>query len=140
MTAGDRAEPIQAAGGVLWRDSGDERQFAVIHRPKYDDWTLPKGKLDPGETHEQAAVREVSEETGFSVELGAGLGETFYEHDDRPKLVRYWSMRAVDGRFQPNREVDDIRWLPLNAARRLLTYDRDRAILDRFTGGDAPGD
>jgi 8-oxo-dGTP diphosphatase len=140
VTAGDRAEPIQAAGGVLWRDSGYERQFAVIHRPKYDDWTLPKGKLDPGETHEQAAVREVSEETGFSVELGAGLGETFYEHDDRPKQVRYWSMRAVDGRFQPNREVDDIRWLPLDGARRLLTYDRDRAILDRFTGGDAPGD
>jgi 8-oxo-dGTP pyrophosphatase MutT (NUDIX family) len=140
VTAGDRAEPIQAAGGVLWRDSGDRRQFAVIHRPKYDDWTLPKGKLDPGETHEQAAMREVSEETGFSVELGAGLGETLYEHDDRPKHVRYWGMRAVGGRFQPNREVDDIRWLPLDEARRLLTYDRDRAILDRFTGGGAPGD
>jgi 8-oxo-dGTP pyrophosphatase MutT (NUDIX family) len=85
-------------------------------------------------------MREVSEETGFSVELGAGLGETFYEHDDRPKHVRYWGMRAVGGRFQPNREVDDIRWLPLDEARRLLTYDWDRAILDRFTGGGAAGD
>ena len=135
MTAGEPAEQIEAAGGVLWRQSGDQRQFAIIHRPKYDDWTLPKGKLDPGETHEQAAMREVSEETGFSVELGAGLGETFYEHDDRPKRVRYWAMRAAGGQFRPNAEVDDIRWLPPEDARRLLTYERDRAVLDRFTDG-----
>jgi 8-oxo-dGTP diphosphatase len=135
VTVGEPAEPIEAAGGVLWRQSGDQRQFAIIHRPKYDDWTLPKGKLDPGETHEQAAMREVSEETGFSVELGAGLGDTFYEHDGRPKRVRYWSMRAAGGQFRPNTEVDDIHWLPLEDARRLLTYERDRAVLDRFTEG-----
>jgi 8-oxo-dGTP pyrophosphatase MutT (NUDIX family) len=123
---------IEAAGGVLWRQRGDEREFAVIHRPKYDDWTLPKGKLDPGESHEQAAVREVAEETGFSAELGPDLGETVYKHNARPKRVRYWGMRALAGRFQANSEVDDVRWLPLDDARNILTYSRDRVVLDRF--------
>lgn len=122
---------VEAAGGVLWRERGGERDFAVIYRPKYDDWTLPKGKLDPGESHEQAALREVAEETGFSAELGDGIGETTYEADGRAKRVRYWSMRAVSGQFRPNREVDDLRWLRRDDARRLLTYDRDREILDR---------
>jgi 8-oxo-dGTP diphosphatase len=130
MTA-DFAEPIEAAGGVLWRQHGEDCDFAVIHRPKYDDWTLPKGKLDPGESHEQAALREVAEETGFSAELGAGIGETVYVADGRTKRVRYWSMRAVGGQFRPNREVDDLRWLRRDDARRLLTYDRDREMLDR---------
>ena len=127
---------IEAAGGVLWREDGGERQLAVIHRPKYDDWTLPKGKLDPGESHERAAVREVVEETGHAAELGADLGEILYEHDDRPKRVRYWSMRAVSGRFVPNREVDELRWLRPDDARRLLSYDRDREIVDRFLDRD----
>lgn len=135
MTSGDPVDTIEAAGGVLWRQRGEQRHFAIIHRPKYDDWTLPKGKLDPGETHEEAALREVAEETGFSAELGAGLGDTVYEHADRPKRVRYWSMRAVGGRFRPNSEVDDLRWVPLDDARRLLSYDRDRAVLDRFVEG-----
>lgn len=122
---------VEAAGGVLWRERGGERDFAVIHRPKYDDWTLPKGKLDPGESHEQAALREVAEETGFSAELGDELGETTYTAKGRAKRVRYWSMRALGGQFRPNKEVDDLRWVPLDDARRLLTYDRDRTILDR---------
>jgi 8-oxo-dGTP diphosphatase len=123
---------IEAAGGVLWRDGGAGREFAVIHRPKYDDWTLPKGKLEEGETHEQAAVREVGEETGYQVELGSRLGAIGYLHRARPKRVEYWGMRAVDGTFVGNREVDELRWLHLDAARRLLTYERDRDVLDRF--------
>jgi 8-oxo-dGTP pyrophosphatase MutT (NUDIX family) len=132
MTTGSDETMIQAAGGVLWREHGGQPQLAVIHRPKYDDWTLPKGKLDPGESHDRAALREVAEETGFSAELGVDLGEVHYEHDDRPKRVRYWSMRALSGRFEPGDEVDDLRWLPPDDARRLLSYDRDREIVERF--------
>jgi 8-oxo-dGTP pyrophosphatase MutT (NUDIX family) len=133
-------DTIEAAGGVLWRQRGDQREFAVIHRPKYDDWTLPKGKLDPGESHEQAAVREVAEETGFSAELGPDLGETVYEHNARPKRVRYWGMRALGGRFQDNNEVDDLRWLALDDARQILTYRRDRIILERFVDSSVSRD
>jgi 8-oxo-dGTP diphosphatase len=127
-----RDDMIEAAGGVLWRAEGRQQQLAVIHRPRYDDWTLPKGKLDPGEDYEAAALREVAEETGHAAELGADLGEIFYEHDDRPKRVRYWSMRAVGGRFAPNREVDELRWLQADEAKQLLSYDRDRQVVDRF--------
>jgi 8-oxo-dGTP pyrophosphatase MutT (NUDIX family) len=127
---------IHAAGGVLWRDDDDAARCAVIHRPKYDDWTLPKGKLDPGETHEQAAVREVHEETGWRAEVGVGLGEINYIHNGRPKIVLYWAMQAVDGRFEPNDEVDELRWMVPDLARALLTYDRDREVLDRFLAAD----
>lgn len=123
---------IEAAGGVLWRPSNGGRQFAVIHRPRYDDWTLAKGKLDPGETHQQAAVREVAEETGYDVDLGPDLGEITYLHNARPKRVRYWGMRAAAGSFDVNSEVDDLRWLDFDRARQVLTYDRDREVLDRF--------
>ncbi|HEX6256262.1 MAG TPA: NUDIX hydrolase [Euzebyales bacterium] len=137
MPSGSSA--IQAAGGVLWRADDDARRCAVIHRPKYDDWTLPKGKLDPGETHEQAAVREVHEETGWRAEVGVGLGEVHYFHNGRPKTVIYWAMQAVDGRFQPNDEVDELRWMVPDLARALLTYDRDREVLDRFLAADVAG-
>lgn len=130
---------IEAAGGVLWRDEGAGREFAVIHRPKYDDWTLPKGKLEHGETHEQAAVREVREETGFEVDRGHCVGEIVYEHGGRRKRVRYWGMRAVDGEFAVNHEVDELRWLPLDVARDLLTHARDRDVLDRFMEHRATG-
>ncbi len=129
----ETSDPIEAAGGVLWRsEGGDGRRYAVIHRPKYDDWTLPKGKLDVGENHRDAAVREVWEETGWETEVGEELGEVSYEHRGRPKRVAYWAMQAVRGSFSPNSEVDELRWLPLTAARDLLTYARDREILDRF--------
>ena len=127
-----RAETIEAAGGVLWRGGDDGLRYAIIHRPKYDDWSLPKGKLDPGETHEQAAVREVEEETGWQAERGVELGVITYEHDGRPKRVEYWGMRAIDGSFVPNDEVDELRWLPQDEARALLSYDRDRDVFDRF--------
>jgi len=103
----------------------------VVHRPKYDDWTLPKGKLDDGESAEEAAVREVEEETGLEVTLGDELPSTDY-HDryGRPKNVRYWIMDVAGGEFHPNREVDEVRWLPVEDAKAALTYPRDRGVLD----------
>jgi 8-oxo-dGTP diphosphatase len=120
------SEEVQAAGGVVVRDG----RVAVVHRPKYEDWTLPKGKLDPGEDFEEAALREVEEETGLRCELGRELPSTHY-HDskDRPKVVRYWEMTPVGGEFVPNSEVDALRWLEPDEAAGLLTYDRDREVL-----------
>jgi 8-oxo-dGTP diphosphatase len=131
---------IAAAGGVLWRMREGRREFAIIHRPKYDDWTLAKGKLDPGETYDQAAMREVGEETGFAAELGDEIGEVRYEHRGRTKRVRYWEMRALSGRFEVNNEVDGLRWLPVDQALALLTYERDQEILGRFVNVDARRD
>ena len=113
---------VEAAGGVVRRDG----RIAVVHRPRYDDWSLPKGKLDPGESWEQAALREVREETGLECELGKELSSTSY-HDrkGRSKLVRYWLMEPVGGEFTPNDEVDELRWLTPAEAARVLTYPRD---------------
>ena len=120
------SEEVQAAGGVVVRDG----RVAVVHRPKYEDWTLPKGKLDPGEDFEEAALREVEEETGLRCELGRELPSTHYrDSKDRPKVVRYWQMTPVAGEFEPNSEVDELRWLEPDEAARLLTYDRDREVL-----------
>ena len=117
---------VRAAGGVVRRDG----EILVIHRPKYDDWSLPKGKLDEGESWEEAAVREVEEETGFRCSLGAELGSTSYtDSHGRPKTARYWLMRPEDGEFEPTDEVDEIAWLsPADAAER-LTYEHDRFLL-----------
>jgi 8-oxo-dGTP pyrophosphatase MutT (NUDIX family) len=126
---------VLAAGGVVHRRTPDgETEVLVIHRPKYDDWSLPKGKLDPGEEAEDAALREVEEETGLRTTLGPELATTEY-HDryGRPKQVRYWTMEVDGGRFRQNKEVDEVRWLPVPAARRLLSYDHDRKVLDRLT-------
>ncbi len=116
------APEVRAAGGLIVRDG----LVVVVHRPRYDDWSLPKGKLDPGETFEQAAVREVREETGLECELGEELSSTSY-HDrkGRSKLVRYWLMDPVGGEFAPNDEVDELRWLTPAEAAELLTYPRD---------------
>ena len=117
---------VEAAGGVVVRDG----QVALVHRPRYDDWTLPKGKLDPGESFEGAAVREVEEETGLRAHPLRELPSTSYEVNGRPKIVRYWLMEADEaGPFLPNEETDELRWLPLDEAMRLLTYDRDRDVL-----------
>jgi 8-oxo-dGTP diphosphatase len=123
---------IEAAGGVVV--DGDGR-FAVVHRPRYDDWTLPKGKLDPGETFEQAALREVWEETGLRCTLVRELPSTEYTVRGRPKVVRYWLMSVEsDPGFAPNDEVDELRWLSPADAAALLTYDRDREVLEAAAG------
>jgi 8-oxo-dGTP diphosphatase len=116
---------VKAAGGVVRRDG----RIAVVHRPRYDDWSLPKGKLDPGESFEEAALREVREETGFECELGEELSSTSY-HDrkGRSKIVRYWLMDPVGGEFEPNDEVDEMRWLTPAEAVDLLTYPRDAEL------------
>ena len=122
---------IEAAGGVVWKvtPKGSQRVL-LVHRPRYDDWSLPKGKLDPGETHRHAALREVEEETGLRCRTGEELPEVRYaDRKGRPKRVRYWSMEPVDGEFEPNDEVDEVRWLPVDEAGAMLSYAHDRAVL-----------
>ncbi len=104
---------------------------AVVHRPKYDDWSLPKGKLDPGETWEQAALREVEEETGLRCILAEPLDPTRYtDRKGRPKEVRYWRMEVTaDTGFEVSDEVDKLRWVPLDEAQELLTHPHDRALV-----------
>ncbi|MEU6880911.1 NUDIX hydrolase [Streptomyces sp. NPDC046712] len=125
---------ILAAGCVLWRPapSGQGIEIALVHRPKYDDWSHPKGKLKRGETAEECAVREVQEETGQSCVLGPRLPTARYLAQGRPKEVTYWSARALGGTFTPTTEVDRVAWLPLAAARRRLTQPRDRDLLDEL--------
>jgi 8-oxo-dGTP diphosphatase len=128
------ARIIEAAGGVLWRPAGTEIsaevEIALVHRPKYDDWSLPKGKLVKDEHPVVGAVREVREETGTLGVPGRPMGEIHYLKQGVPKRVRYWAMRAEEGRFQPNAEVDELVWLPPGEARQRLLPERDRAILD----------
>ena len=121
---------VRAAGGVLMRPGGSGPEVAVIHRPKYEDWTLPKGKLDEGESFEQAALREVEEETGMTAELGPELSSVSYrDRKGRSKLVRYWRMEAVDGEFEAGSEVDEVRWLDPEGARKLLSYEHDAELV-----------
>ena len=132
---------VQAAGGAVWRRAGDGAvEVLVVHRPRYDDWTLPKGKLEAGETHADAALREVAEETGLRCALGPELPATSYrDRRDRPKTVRYWAMTPVSGRFSPTDEVDELRWLAVADARAILTYERDRPVLDALAASVSPG-
>ena len=131
------ADPeVRAAGGVVWRRAGGGPEIAVVHRPRYDDWSLPKGKLDAGESFEQAALREVEEETGLRCTLGAFLGETSYrDRKGREKVVRYWAMEAADGDFDPDDEVDEVRWATPAAAAEILTYGFDRELVQRAADG-----
>ncbi|ASQ95430.1 NUDIX hydrolase [Streptomyces sp. 11-1-2] len=124
---------VLAAGCVLWRRSphGGGLEIALVHRPRYDDWSHPKGKLKPGEDALHGAVREVVEETGMGCAPGAVLPTVHYMANGRPKEVRYWAAEAVDDEiFVPNREVDRLLWLPPDAARRRLSYDHDRTLID----------
>lgn len=118
---------VNAAGGVVLRDE----RICLVHRPRYDDWTLPKGKLDPGESFEAAALREVWEETGLRCRLGDELEAVVYrDHKGREKLVRYWRMEVVgDDGFDPNDEVDELRWVAPGDARELLSYEHDRRLV-----------
>jgi 8-oxo-dGTP diphosphatase len=102
----------------------------LVHRPKYDDWTFPKGKLQAGETDEECAIREVEEETGLRCTLDRELASTSYrDRHGRPKRVRYWAMTPLAGSFVPHGEVDEVRWLDLGTAERILSYTRDRDVL-----------
>ncbi len=124
---------MRAAGGIITRVSGDgERQTLLIHRPRYDDWSFPKGKCDSEEeSYKQASLREVLEETGFRCELGAKLEAVEYvDRQGRSKRVQYWEMAVVDGQFAPNDEVDKIKWLPFDRAIDRLTNKRDRRLLE----------
>ncbi|MEV4318354.1 NUDIX hydrolase [Actinocrispum sp. NPDC049592] len=120
---------IAAAGAVVWRAGA----LAVVHRPRYDDWSLPKGKLDRGETIAQAAVREVAEETGLRVVLGRRLNTVRYSVGDVEKQVDYFAARATGGAFRPNDEVDELRWLTVDEASEMLSHPQDRAVLAEFT-------
>jgi 8-oxo-dGTP pyrophosphatase MutT (NUDIX family) len=120
---------VNAGGGVVWRRAGDGVEVAVVHRPRYEDWSLPKGKVDPGETFEQAALREVEEEIGVRCRLRAELPPVAYDVAKGRKVVRYWLMEPESGEFVPNEEVDEVRWLSPAEAEELLTYDHDRALV-----------
>jgi 8-oxo-dGTP diphosphatase len=121
---------VLAAGGLVRRDG----EIAVVHRPKYDDWSLPKGKLDEGEDFAEAALREVWEETGLRCTLGREIGDaTYTDNKDRSKLVRYFEMRPEEGEFTPNDEVDELRWLPVADARDLLSYEFDRELVSKLS-------
>ncbi|MFF8972514.1 NUDIX hydrolase [Streptomyces sp. NPDC014995] len=124
--------PVQAAGCVLWRRSpvDGELEICLVHRPKYDDWSHPKGKLKRGEDHLAGAVREVAEETGYTARPGAPLPTVRYSAQGRPKEVRYWAAESVSGGFTPNDEVDRVLWLSPTAARARLTQPRDRTLVD----------
>jgi 8-oxo-dGTP pyrophosphatase MutT (NUDIX family) len=123
---------IAAAGGVLARGRGTGLEIALVHRPRYDDWTLPKGKVEPGETELAAAVREVREETGAQVAASRRITRVHYLVDDVPKTVTYWAMRDDGGAFTPGTEVDAMEWLPTAKAAQRLTHDTDRTVLREF--------
>jgi 8-oxo-dGTP diphosphatase len=119
---------VRAAGGVVLRDGA----VLLVHRPQYDDWTFPKGKLDPGESWQDAARREVEEETGLDCEPGEEVGRSFYtDSRDRSKEVRYYLMEP-SGEPVARNEIDEVRWVALEQADAVLSYDRDRDLLGRL--------
>jgi len=125
---------VRAAGGIVTRSGrGGRAEILLIHRPQYDDWTLPKGKAKPRESDERCALREVEEETGLACALGEELAVSDYEDGSgRPKRVRYFAMTPLDGAVaRPQNEIDDVRWLTRKRALALLTYGRDVEVLER---------
>jgi len=130
----DEAQPeVRAAGGVVWRrSSSGVPEVAIIHRPAYDDWSLPKGKAEDGESGPETALREVMEETGLRCSLGPEAGHQRYrDRHGGTKEVRYWLMRPIDGSFEPTSEVDRFAWASIPEALDRLTYPRDREMLRR---------
>jgi 8-oxo-dGTP diphosphatase len=119
---------VRAAGGIVVRDG----RVLLVHRPRYDDWSFPKGKLDEGESWEEAALREVEEETGLRATLGEELGRTQYAVAQGPKEVRYYRMTA-DGEPRAQNEVDEVRWVALAEAAELLSHERDRSLLAKVS-------
>ena len=136
----DVTSEVRAAGAVVLRREDGRARTVLVHRPRYDDWSFPKGKLHEGESFEAAAEREVSEETGLDGRIDAELPPSRYvDAAGNPKIVRYWTMEVSDGRdLRPTLEVDEARWFTLEEAREILSYDRDRSVLDTVTAHDAP--
>lgn len=127
---------ILAAGGVVWRKGSSDLEFLIVHRPRYHDWTLPKGKLDNGESLMQAAYREVEEETGYRCRIGPKLATTdYFTSNGNHKSVHYWAMEAAKGDFTPNSEVDKAEWLSAREAIVRLTYEHDRRLVTDLPGG-----
>lgn len=129
------ARPTFASGAVLWRQvNGGELEIAVVHRPRYDDWSLPKGKVDPGENLPGTAIREIKEETGFDATLGWLLGYVHYPVSSRTKVVYYWTAEVTSGEFIKNDEVDELRWVSVETAHELLSYDVDSQVVKAAEG------
>jgi 8-oxo-dGTP diphosphatase len=126
------SEAVRAAGGLVCRrDEHGATEIVLVHRPAYDDWSFPKGKLEPGEREEDAATREVEEETGLRCRLEREVATTRYrDARGRPKTVRYWLMTPVGGRLEAANEIDEAQFVPIAEANVLLTYQRDRELLD----------
>jgi len=132
-SADPKAFEVRAAGGVVYRSFDRDVELVVVHRQRYDDWTFPKGKSEPGETDEQTALREVLEETGLSCVLGQELPSvTYFDHTHRSKIVRYWEMTVLSGDFVENDEVDELLWVSPAQAGERLTYDHDVDVLSEF--------
>lgn len=140
------ARPTFAAGAVIWRFAKDaaasapsapestDVEIALIHRPRYDDWSLPKGKVDPGENLPGTAMREILEETGFEVRLGWLLGYVHYPVGSRTKVVYYWTAQHLSGEFEANDESDELRWVSPAEAKELLSYEADLKVVDAALG------
>ncbi len=128
---------VRAAGAVITRGEGNAREYLLVHRSYRDDWSFPKGKLDPAEDIAGAAIREVREETGYAIQLGLPLPTQSYKANGKPKIVNYWHAEVLAGDFVPNNEVDEIRWLPFKQARALLTYEHDADVIDAAKNGRA---
>lgn len=135
MTENKRPELIRAAGGLVWRVNKNHREILVIHRTRYDDWTLPKGKLRDEERWEEAAIREVSEETGYSVEIVSFANSLFYYVSKRPKIILFWNMKIIGNISKSKRitdspdEGDQVKWLTLKKALECITYEDEKELL-----------
>jgi 8-oxo-dGTP diphosphatase len=127
---------VRAGGGVVVREGAGGPEIAIVHRPRYDDWSLPKGKLEEGESFEEGALREVEEETGLRCRLGVELSPArYHDRKGRPKVVRYWVMSVLSGEFKPNDEVDELLWLSPAVAVDKLDYDHDLRLIEEISGG-----
>jgi 8-oxo-dGTP diphosphatase len=121
---------IQAAGGILWKKDKGEKKIAIVHRHKHDDWSLPKGKVDKGETWKKTALREVVEETGFEAKIKKYAGSISYLLDGKPKVVLFWHMKIKsEKKNKMNGEVDQVRWVTVEEAEKLLDYPEELTVI-----------